>query len=236
MHTIALISQKGGVGKTTLALHLATAFTQHDFSVVVLDLDPQASAAEWKDYREAEFPAVQSIQPARLDRVLTEAREIGADIVIIDTAPHSDAPALEAARRADLVLVPSQPSILDLRALGKTAALVKMANAKRAFAILNAVPPQVAEADSAAEVIETQIGLSVSPVRLGTRLVYKRSLITGQTAQEAEPHSKAAEEVDRLYQWTCRMLDISTNRSVDTSIERKGAHGKNPVRRRAASA
>ena len=224
MKIIAIVSQKGGVAKTTLALHLATAFNQNDYGAVVLDLDPQASAAEWKDYREAELPAVQSIQPARLDRVLNEAREIGADVVIIDTAPHYDGPALEAARRADLVLVPTQPSILDLRALGKTADLLKVAKNDRVFAILNAVPAQTGDADNAATAIAGDIGLTVAPVRLGMRLAYKRSLIGGQTAQEYEPHGKAAEEVARLHEWTCRQLDIPTVRSVDIS-ERK-AHAR----------
>lgn len=219
MKIIALVSQKGGVGKTTLALHLATAFTQHDYGAVVLDLDPQASAAEWKDYRESELPAVQSIQPARLDRVLSEAREIGADVAILDTAPHSDGPALEAARRADLVIVPAQPSILDLRAMGKTAELMKVAKPRRLFAVLNAVPPQTGDADSAAEAIAGEIGLTVAPVRLGSRLAYKRSLISGQTAQEYEPGGKAAEEVKRLYEWTCRQLDMPTVRQLDTSTE-----------------
>lgn len=236
MHIIALVSQKGGVGKTTIALHLATAFTQHDYGVVVLDLDPQASAAEWKDYREAEFPAVQSIQPARLERVLAEASAIGADIIILDTAPHSDGPALDAARRADLILIPAQPSIIDLRALGKTADLLKMAKPAKMFAILNAVAPQPADADSAAEVIEKQIGFSVAPVRLGARFIYKRSLINGQTAQEAEPNGKAAEEVARLYEWTCRTLEIPTTRSVDTSTERKAVDAQTATRKRAISA
>lgn len=236
MHIIALVSQKGGVGKTTIALHLATAFTRHDYGVVVLDLDPQASAAEWKDYREAEFPAVQSIQPARLERVLTEAKAIGADIVILDTAPHSDGPALDAARRADLVLVPTQPSIIDLRALGKTADLLKMAKPEKVFAVLNAVPPQPGDTDSAQEAIEKQIGFNVAPVRLGARFVYKRSLINGLTAQEAEPSGKAATEVDRLHRWVCRTLDIPTSRNIDRSTERKGKNGKTATRKRAISA
>jgi chromosome partitioning protein len=224
MKIIALVSQKGGVGKTTITLHLATAFTQHDYGVVVLDLDPQASAAEWKDYRAAEFPAVQSIQPARLQRVLSEARAIGADVVILDTAPHSDGPALEAAKQADLVLVPAQPSILDLRALGKTADLLKMARASKVFAVLNCVPAQAGDADSAASAIPEQFGLAVGPVRLGTRLIYKRSLIDGQTAQEVEPGGKAADEVKRLYEWTCQQLDMSITRTVDTSTIKKGSH------------
>jgi len=222
MQVIAIVNQKGGVGKTTIALHLATAFTQHDCGVVILDLDPQASSAAWKDYRKADFPAVQSIQPVRLKRVLEECRLIGADIVILDTAPHSDGPALEAARSADLILIPTLPSIIDLRAMGKTAELLKMANAARVFALLNNVPAQTSDADAAAAFIPEEYGLAVAPVRLGARMIYKRSLVEGQTAQEVEPASKAAEEVERLYEWVCQQLDMSTRRLVDKLVGKEG--------------
>src|SRR5215213_8052322 len=103
MRTIALINQKGGVGKTTVALHLAAAFWQRGENVLILDLDPQASATEWHDAREAELPHVESVQPARLAKVMEHAKEIGTGLLIIDTAPHAESTALEAARASDLV-------------------------------------------------------------------------------------------------------------------------------------
>ncbi|RVU12496.1 ParA family protein, partial [Methylobacterium oryzihabitans] len=111
MHTIALINQKGGVGKTTVALHLATAFQQNGTDTLILDLDPQASASEWHDAREDKLPHVESIQPARLGKVVEHVGQIGTGALILDTAPHAESTALEAARLADLVLVPCQPSI-----------------------------------------------------------------------------------------------------------------------------
>ena len=98
MHVIALIAQKGGVGKTTIAIHLATAFAAEGRATLILDLDPQASATEWKDHRATEFPAVLSIQPSRLGKVMEEAKSIGTEILILDTAPHSEGTSLEAAR------------------------------------------------------------------------------------------------------------------------------------------
>jgi chromosome partitioning protein len=124
MQIIALISQKGGVGKTTLCIHLATAFVADGYNTLLLDLDPQASAAEWKDARESEEPAVLAVPPSRLPKVIEEARKIGTDIMIIDTAPHSEGTALDAARVADVVLVPCQPSIMDIRAMRKTVDLL----------------------------------------------------------------------------------------------------------------
>jgi chromosome partitioning protein len=80
IRTIALISQKGGVGKTTLAIHLATAFVAAGYNTLLLDLDPQASAAEWKDSRVSETPPVMAVPPARLSKVIENSQSIGTDV------------------------------------------------------------------------------------------------------------------------------------------------------------
>ena len=169
MRTIALVNQKGGCGKTTLALHLAAAFWLAGEDVLVVDLDPQASAAEWHDARENPMPHVESVQPARLGKVLAHAREIGTGALIIDTAPHNEAAALDAARAADLVIVPCQPSIMDLRAMRKTADLLRLVKVP-AVAVLNNVPPSGTVADEAAEMIAEALGLPVCPIRIGDRV------------------------------------------------------------------
>lgn len=208
MRTIALINQKGGVGKTTVALHLAAAFQAAGSDALVIDLDPQASAAEWHDARQSPLPHVQSIQPARLAKVVENAREIGTGMLVLDTAPHAEATALEAARLADMVLVPCQPSIMDLRAMRKTVELLKLVKVP-AFAVLNGVPAFGTVADEAAEMIQGSLGLAVCPVRLGDRVAYSRCLITGQVAQEVEPQGKAAFEVARLHVWACEQMGIT---------------------------
>src|SRR5215213_7377385 len=207
MRTIALVNQKGGCGKTTVALHLAAAFWQRGENVLVLDLDPQASAAEWHDARKDPLPHVESVQPARLAKVVSHAREIATGVLVLDTAPHSEAASLEAARCADLVLVPCQPSIMDLRAMRKTVDLLRLVKVPTA-AILNNVPPYGTVADEAAEMIQEGLGLSVCPSRLGDRVAYNRCLITGQTALEFEPHGKAAKEIEQLHMWACEQLGI----------------------------
>jgi chromosome partitioning protein len=182
MKTVSLINQKGGVGKTTLALHLATAFWQKGNNVLVLDLDPQASATEWHDARAEKFPHVESIQPARLLKAYESARDIGTDILILDTAPirkplrltRRDAPTLSLCR-ASFRSWTYAPCGRPLT-YGQTTA------------------------DDAASTIETAIGLPVCPVRLGA---YSRCLITGLSAQEFEPQGKAATEIEQLYAWIC---------------------------------
>lgn len=214
MRTIALVNQKGGCGKTTLALHLAAAFWLAGEDVLVVDLDPQASATEWHDARENPMPHVESVQPARLGKVIAHAREIGTGALVIDTAPHNEAAALDAARAADLVIVPCQPSIMDLRAMRKTADLLRLVKVP-AVAVLNSVPAYGAVADEAAEMIADALGLPVCPVRIGDRVAYSRCLISGQVAQEVEPKGKAASEVEQLYMWTCEQLGMPSRAQSD---------------------
>lgn len=197
MKTIAIISQKGGAGKTTLALHLAVAAELDGNRAAVIDLDPQASAASWGDSRSEDNPAVVSAQAARLTNVLEAAQEAGAKLAVIDTAPHSESAALSAARAADLVLIPCRPAILDLRAISNTVDLVKLAGAN-ACIVLNAVPPRGTLADEAAEAV-SGYGVNLLPIRVGQRAAFIHALTAGQTAQEYEPQGKAAAESQNLY-------------------------------------
>lgn len=203
MRTISLIAQKGGSGKTTLALHLAAAFSASGASTLVLDLDPQTSAMEWKDARGEPAPEVESIVPSRLARAVGVARESGADVLILDTAPHAEATALEAARHSDLILVPCRPSIMDLRALRKTVDLLRLAGSSNVWAVMNGVDVRGTVADEAAEFIATDLGLPVCPVRIADRVALSRCLIEGRVAQEIEPTGKAAAEVRQFYKWAC---------------------------------
>lgn len=204
MRVISLISQKGGAGKTTLALHLSVASSAAGRNTAVIDLDPQASAAKWADRRTAEIPVVLSAHASRLPQEMTRVRDSGGDVVIIDTAPHSDSAALEAARVSDLVLIPCRPAILDMEAITNTLHLVRTTG-KPIFVVMNAVAPKGNEAREAAEAIET-LDVSVCPVRLVNRIAFARSLIAGQTAQEFEPSGKAAEEAAWLHKFMCAHL------------------------------
>jgi chromosome partitioning protein len=230
MFIIALISQKGGVGKTTLAIHLATAYAALNKRTLLVDLDPQTSAAEWKDARQAEHPYVMAVPSSRLGKTLETARENGADVVILDTAPHSEGTALEAARAADLILVPCQPSIMDLRAMRKTADILNYLK-KPTFAVLNEVAPQGTVADEAAKAITAQFGMLVCPVRLGQRVAFNRCLLGGQTAQEYEPDGKAAQEIEVLRQWVSDTVRLQSNTLVrkHTSVKSHKTAGKEIV-------
>jgi len=206
MKTIAVLSQKGGAGKTTLSVHLAVAAERQGVQVAIIDLDPQTSAAGWGDSRAAETPVVVSAQAARLTQVLDAAREAGVGLAILDTAPHSESTALAAARAADFILIPCRPAILDLRAIGSTIDLAKLAN-KPCAVVLNAVPPRGALAKDAEDAI-AGYGVPVAPVHLAQRAAFTHALTAGQTAQEYEPDGKAADEVLQLYMWTCTQVGM----------------------------
>jgi len=221
MKSIAIISQKGGSGKTTTALHLAVAAQESGVQAVIIDLDPQASAAMWGQARGETPPPVVSTQPAMLPRVLDTAAAQGADIAIIDTAPHADSFALAAAEAAEALLVPCRPSVMDLRAMGNTFRICRLAS-KPANIVLTQVDPfgtlaQEARA-SLSDLGEGVCSVHICPVTLGRRVAFHHGLIDGKTALEYEPSGVAANEARALLEYASSLVGLKTN-------ERKVAHG-----------
>lgn len=205
MKVLSIVSQKGGVGKTTLATALAVEAASRGKSVVLFDLDPQASATFWKDTRDGDDIAITAIPAARLSHVLAAAREGGCDLAIIDTPPFAKDIAYEAASNADFVLVPSRPAVLDVMAMTKTLDLVR--HYGKPFAVaLTFCPPQGREIDDALAVV-AQLGAQLCPVRIGQRIAYSRAQQTGQAAQELDAGGKAAQEVRDLYEYVCIHLN-----------------------------
>jgi chromosome partitioning protein len=208
MLTIGIIGQKGGTGKTTTALGVAVAAAQAGQAVAVIDLDPQANAANWKDRREANDLAVVSAQVSRLRQTLDLARDNGADIAIIDSPGKSDSAAVEIARCADLVLIPSHPRIFDLETLGTVRDLLRLAGNPPAFVVLNDLHPlATATAEQAKALTEKLTGLRACPVHLSHLEIYGTAPATGQGPQEIDPHGKAAAELGQLYEFITQQLE-----------------------------
>jgi chromosome partitioning protein len=195
MQTIGLISQKGGAGKTTLAIHLAVAASVTR-RVLLLDLDPQGSAMEWANRRGDLPPDVMGANPASVMKEVSRAEAEGYDLVIIDTAPHADHAALQAARVAEIVLIPCRPATFDIAAISATLDLCKLAD-RRAVVVLNAAPIRSRVVDEAAEAIAEKGG-KVSPIIIRQRVAFQHCLIDGRTASEFEPDGAAARETARL--------------------------------------
>jgi chromosome partitioning protein len=197
MHIIALVCQKGGAGKTTMAIHLAVEGQRRGLKTLLIDIDPQASAAKIMDRRGDEPPEVATEAASRLDKAVKAAEAIGYNLVIVDTAPQADRAAAQAARIANLVISPLQPSIVDLDAVDATIDVCKLAGVPILF-VLNRVPAQGREVAGTANAIRKR-GMAVAHVQWGERKAFKYPLMRGMVAQEVEPGSRAAVEVAELY-------------------------------------
>lgn len=202
MKTIAIISQKGGAGKTTVAIHLAVAAEQRGMNTAIFDLDPQASAASWADKRVNPSPTVVAAQAPRLPSLLEQAQSQSADLVIIDSAPNADAASLAAARAADLILIPCRPAAFDLNAIGTTLNLAAVAG-KIAYVLLNAVPPQGKVGEEARNALEAGGVAVVEPV-LHQLVAFSHAVNDGRSAQELYRKSKAAVEIEALFMWVLK--------------------------------
>ena len=211
MKTISIVSQKGGAGKTTLAINLAGAAEAAGKQVVIIDLDPQASAKAWHDRRGKETPVVISAQAAVLSDVLKTAADHGADFAIIDTAPHSETAALAASKAADLVLVPCRASYIDLKAIETTIDLVKLAK-KPAMFVLSCIRPGDKALPEGAETHLSQYPIPVSPQRITQRAALVHALTIGQAVTEFEPEGAAAREIRALFEISCNHDNMAPRR------------------------
>lgn len=207
MKTVAILSEKGGAGKTTLTVHLATAAQLAGLATAIIDLDPQASAADWADSRDTPPEAV-AIPPARLGAVLDKLRESGCAFVVIDTGRDSNNAGYTAAQAADLILVPCRVGRFDLRALGRTLDLAKLAG-KPAHLVFNDLAPRSTKIRAEAVDALAQTECRVAPVQLSHRAIYRDAPTVGKTAQEVEPNGPAATEVTALLVWVCDTLKTS---------------------------
>ena len=197
MKTLVIISQKGGAGKTTLAVNLATAAELAGFPTVLIDLDPQGSSRVWAEQRGGNAPEVLSDHPKQLPVLIEKAALAGAGLVIVDTAPNADQSALIAARAADLIVIPCRPSVYDLAAILASVDLTAIAKRPH-VAVINAAPVQgEVAADAAANL--TEQGVVVSPVTIHQRAAFPNSAISGRGVQEYEPRGKAAVEIMALF-------------------------------------
>ena len=218
MKTIAIISQKGGAGKTTVSIHLAVAAEERGLKTAIFDLDPQASAATWADKRTKEAHAVVSAQASRLPGLLEQAAAQQADLVIIDSAPNADAASLAAARAADIILIPCRPAAFDLNAIGTTLALASVAG-KPAFVLLNAVPPQGRVGEEARQALIGG-GVAVADPVLHQLVAFSHAVNDGRSAQELDAKSKAAAEISALFDWIMQQANMQTGLRANTKTRK----------------
>jgi chromosome partitioning protein len=204
MRIIVFASQKGGAGKTTLAIHMAILALQEGKRVVLIDLDPQASATMWWDRRSTHDLKLIDGRPDNLEEILNKIKADGCDLAIIDTPPQVEQNVQTAIGFADFTLIPCRPSLLDLQAVGSTIEIVTRQN-KRGAVILNSCPPanRGAEQSITKEAREgvAKYGLPVAPMSISQRVAFGYALIDGLAVTEYEPDGKAADELKSLWKW-----------------------------------
>lgn len=212
MRVLALASQKGGSGKTTLSGHLAVqAELNGDGPVVLIDIDPQGSLADWWNEREAELPAFAQTTVARLASDLNVLRQQGFKLAIIDTPPAITMAIQSVISVAELIVVPTRPSPHDLRAVGATVDLCERAGKPLIFVVNGATPR--AKITTEAAIALSQHG-TVAPTILHHRTDFAASMIDGRTVMEVEPGGRSAVEVEQLWSFISDRLEKNFRRTI----------------------
>lgn len=213
MKIIAIISQKGGAGKTTLAIHLAVSAQLAGYPAAIFDLDPQATAETWGQWRDEKPPEVVPAKAATLLRSVEKARAARGEMLVLDTPGAAEGAALAAATAADLILIPCRPRSFDLAAVRQTAAVARITG-KPMWLVFNGTAPR-GEVRADARLVAAEIGLAVAPVRLAERAAFHRATEAGLAAQEMEPGGKAAAEVAALWHWVRGQVSLPSRPNVD---------------------
>ena len=201
---VALLNQKGGVGKTTIALHLAGQWARQGRRTLLIDADPQGSALDWSQQRSHEqLPRLFGVVGLARDTLHREAPELARDVdhVVIDGPPRVAGLLRSALLAADLVIIPVQPSPLDGWASAEMLALLAEARVYRPELVARFVLNRC----SARTVIARDTGAALAAhdppllaTRIGQRVVYAGAAQTGRLAFELTPEGHAATEIAAL--------------------------------------
>jgi chromosome partitioning protein len=208
MMVISFVTQKGGSGKTTLAINCGVVASQKGKRVLILDMDVQATAETWYQDREDDKPQVVRLIPADLNRALRAAREKGFDVVLIDTPGRDEPGAAAAVRASDFCVIPCRPSPADMKATPPTAETIRRLGKRAAF-VLTQAPPRSFRNREAEQGLSV-LGL-VCPVHIVLRNVYQDAQGAGLGVTEYEPEGKAAGEVRELWDWMSKKIRKANN-------------------------
>jgi len=210
MKIVVIASRKGGVGKTTMSAHLSVAAEADGFGpVALIDMDTQESLAKWWNKRLAPTPVFSTATLDNLIKHLAALKQSGVQMTIIDTPPQATETIRAVIAHADLVLIPTRPSSLDLEAVGATIEMAE-AEGKRMVFIINGAANR-ARITGQAAVALSQHG-TVAPITVYQRDALASAMTDGRTAGEIDPNSKAAGEVADLWAYVRTQLSKKANK------------------------
>jgi chromosome partitioning protein len=215
MKTVAVTINKGGAGKTMISRSLGTAAATAGLAVLILDMDTQQNSTNWRRRRGEEhpLPLVHFTTENDLAEALKRAQAASCDLVIIDTPPGRSTEAPAAVEEADLVLIPCTSDVECFEGLPRTARLARTTGTP-AVVVPNFVhPSSLSEEEAIRGVAEAQ-GLETAPMAFHRFNVHREGSLRGMTAQELEPNSKAAAEVQALWGWLSARLHLGTSARV----------------------
>ena len=214
MFVVSLLSQKGGTGKSTLAIQLAVAAMLDGHTVIIIDLDPQGSAVMWGQIRGDAPPIVVSTTTTELPGLLKTAEQNGVTLAILDTPPkvEPEGEAHHAARVSDLALILCRPNVFDVKAIGATVKLAQVAGAP-ARIVFNQVPANSSQILKARRAVEVY-NIPRAPCMVGNRIKFSHAALDGQSIQEFDPKEKGSSEINALYKYTLRELEEVTRETA----------------------
>lgn len=219
MKTLTFFSQKGGSGKTTLAVHTAVAAQESGERVVLVDIDPQKSTATWGSARTNEVPTIVSVDATSLDDVMKASRHDAMTLCILDTAPHAAPDAARAAKVADLIVIPCRPTAFDVAAAPAAVEIVKAAG-KPAVFVLSACPFRAREIAECRELLKVH-GIPIAPVEITDRRAFARAVATGRAVTEFDSEGKAAKEIRSLWKWIKEQMNYGVEADRVSSVRPK---------------
>ncbi|TXN27892.1 ParA family protein [Methylobacterium sp. WL30] len=217
MYVLAIVSQKGGTGKSTLAISLAVAAEEQGLKTSIIDIDPQGTTKKWYIRREAETgPEVNALSVNQLEAAMPLLQKQGVQLVIIDT-PGADVPGVPAAiQLADLCLIPARPSVADIEASAPTVSAIHRLGKLFSY-VLNQCPPgRSIRTTDAFRVL--QLTGAVASTSLALRADHMDALATGQGVTERDPNSKAAGEIRELLAWTLNRMEGKPHGQKQTRV------------------